>query len=783
MPNAEFQIEPAGAVVITLEPSEVDREALSVAGGVKPADFHVTLTLLDIEVDPRTGIPDMKMVSTIIGVMLAVANDTSPLVGEVSGMGFFGTEGFDGNTVALIGVDGLPELRQTLVTALRKKKVLVDEAYDFVPHIKLSDDPVPDPQMKVGRALLFERMGLRFGPQSILIPFVLPMRTATGEEVQIGEADTTAPAAAPGAPAAPSAAPAPARAPFIPRRFERPAQAPAPQAPAPSGPNVAAVEALMDKFVSEFERFARGAPIRAEGGRFGGSEPGDGEAPQSTGFLAGNKALPQQTVTTDQLNAVQSMLDSVNMNDQSVGVRPDEVAMEAFEPAAAATVVAVQMGAEGTFAFAGIDQDEDDGLGWTVGEVGVELGRTDGIDMGGSQALVGAGDFMEMTEFAEGELGMRMEIEVPAGHPVITVGGTYDNNLLTDGTSVANPAGGGVEPAPTEPVSMPLSPSGMREPTEPAGSTVILHPNTILERVTPSDRVRVLGKGQALGNALSVRYRASMPESFSVDGTEFARGEPIRGEGGRFGGSEPGDGPEDPIGGGAADPLGPTPRAGGNRKFADEDMAANLDPAGDWDNFDQGAGGFRDFETADASTVESVFDNGGVPTEVYTQVTSDGGMGMKPLAEIDEQYAEQAVDDINARMEELATPAPAEFTITTTANAAEYRFDPFTGNLVSPSGNEVEGGQLPFNSTPDNIVGYGNPTAALAAAAESGDIPVQITVSEGTPMINGGVGQVAPESAGTAVMLPGNAQVTVTGVIIDNATGGMMLRAVATPRG
>jgi hypothetical protein len=273
--------------------------------------------------------------------------------------------------------------------------------------------------------------------------------------------------------------------------------------------------------------------------------------------------------------------------------------------------------------------------------------------------------------------------------------------------------------------------------------------------------------------------------------TEFGRF--IQGPDGRLMGSEsesggPVDGPEDPIGGGPADPLGPL---GGKKisaavqnrtreyPFADRDKAGTLDAAGDWDKFDQGAGGFKDFETAEASTVESVFLNGGEIVAAYTQVTEDGGMGMASLDEMTEQGAEQAYEMVADMMDDLATPLPAgeEIAITTTVSLGQYEFNPETGML---SGKYGEQDTLPIGSTPPVIVGYGNPTAAVTEAAATGDMPVQIVVTEGTPIINGGVGQVADKSAGTAVALPSSAKVTITGQTID-PFGQPMLLAVATP--
>lgn len=260
----------------------------------------------------------------------------------------------------------------------------------------------------------------------------------------------------------------------------------------------------------------------------------------------------------------------------------------------------------------------------------------------------------------------------------------------------------------------------------------------------------------------------------------------IQGPDGRFLGSEPeggkdneGDGKDSGEGDGSAGGAG----TGGSDPFADADGASALDSAGDWSNFDQGAGGWQDFETPDASTVESVFLSGGEPTEIYTQVTGDGGMGMAPIESLSDPDAERAIDAVDAQMSDLAVPAPADVTITTLADVGGYSYNPDTGMLQSPYGSESA--TLPSMATPSNIVGYGNPSAALDAAAQSGGtgMAVQITVPEGTPIINGGVGTVADASAGTAVMVPGSPSVTVTGMAVHPDTGQPMLLATVAPKG
>lgn len=738
-----YQIDTPDSVIITLEPDPESRSALAVQDGVPDAvpakEYHLTLV--------RVGdISATSQLSDILQVLLEIATQHAPMTGDVSGAGFFGKDGFNGNTVMLVDIDGLSEFRTMLVEALAAAKVSVDESYDFIPHITVAKGPVIAPEAGVGTQLTFGNFGLRFGPQAAMVPFGL-------EPEPVVEEPVAAPESVPAAPAE-GEAPVPAEG------------QPAPEGAvtASAGPNAEAVDRLMERLGAALAEF-EAEPVRGDGGRFDGSKStgggdddtesggdtntgGDSPADATAAFNSGDRAAegagpvvtdrdgaggpdsPNAMEIYDELNA--GLVVAAGGNDREM--LDSLVALDAFSPTTGDTTV--MMG--------------------TSARVNRETGEVAG-DVNGSPDYmkVGAGDAREVLgENGSWPMSTPMEVSIPAGHPVVNLGSRADG---------------------TEALA--------KDDTYGYQSTmVMLHPSTELT-VTGSTTDEVTGMPV-------VQVSASMPSegtaSASVEDAEelgfiqgpdgkFLGSEP---EGGGDGGGDSGpvDGPEDPIGGGPADPLGSTgassdvagPSSPGAYPFADADKAGSLDPAGDWDNLDP---------SGDQQTVESVFLNGGEVVAAYTQVTEDGGMGMAPLEDMTEQGAESAYEMVTTQMDELATPATEEIAITTTASMGQYEYNPETGRLA---GKYAEQDTLPIGATPPVIVGYGNPNAALGEAESTGDMAVQITVTPGTPIINGGVGQVADESAGTAVALPSSAKVTITGQAINPATGQPMLLATAT---
>ena len=154
MSREAFEIESPESVIVTLEPSVAAREALAVAGGVPAEDLH--LTVLRLGAPPETL--DMGLLATI---MDAEVVKWPPMSGSVSGIGFFGPEGFEANTVALVDVDWLAKFRTYLQKAFDAAGVPVDEGYNFMPHITLAEGPVEDAGSRVGVPVEFGELAIR----------------------------------------------------------------------------------------------------------------------------------------------------------------------------------------------------------------------------------------------------------------------------------------------------------------------------------------------------------------------------------------------------------------------------------------------------------------------------------------------------------------------------------------------------------------------------------------------------------------------------------------------
>lgn len=183
----EFQADLQG-VIVTLEPSMADREALAVPGGEPPERLHMTLAHLgNIDSAPNPG--------DVLPIIMATAMEYAPMQGSVGGIGHFGAAG--SNTVALVDLVGVAEFRTELVEALVEAGVFVDMTHDFIPHITLAYDmEVPDASSKVGTPLSFEKIGVRFGPQVVYVP-LMGQETEGAPEAPEMEEPTEAPAEVP----------------------------------------------------------------------------------------------------------------------------------------------------------------------------------------------------------------------------------------------------------------------------------------------------------------------------------------------------------------------------------------------------------------------------------------------------------------------------------------------------------------------------------------------------------------------------------------------------------
>ena len=258
----------------------------------------------------------------------------------------------------------------------------------------------------------------------------------------------------------------------------------------------------------------------------------------------------------------------------------------------------------------------------------------------------------------------------------------------------------------------------------------------------------------------------------------------LQGPDGKFIGSEPDGGSKDGEGGDQAGGSAPDAATA----FANTDNASVLDQAGGWDNWSQ--------ETQDA--VESALSNGG-----YLEI---------PEGLSEDDYIAEA-EAQGAALDAAFEPAPAAFTITTDSTSYGIQYDPESGTFQQLSTGLGSGTGLP-QGTPvgevspaaaasgvggdELIVGVGNPTEAIAGSIATnertdwqgsvlGNVPVQISVPEGHPIINAGTGNINSSGAGPAAsttvgLSSQNTDITVTGMGIDPATGSPMIFATASAR-
>ena len=259
------------------------------------------------------------------------------------------------------------------------------------------------------------------------------------------------------------------------------------------------------------DTFGRGAPIRGEGGRFGGSEPGDGEAGGEGGDSGGGasvgtdlQALPAQVVTSEELAGIQSVVDQ-NAGYDAVPIEVPEEAMGAFQPASAEFEATMMPSPEWLAGMAGVPVPN--------GQTGrtsdaVDDGSTDfvrGVEamgsfpVGGAVVLSNSADDISLASRTEEAYGVGdyhiSSVIVPEGHPMVNVGSDEAGTAITDneGNSLN---------------------TGMNQATSRGGS-VVLHPDTIFT----VEGGFTDGETETTG----FTFRASMPEGVTASAGRGAR--------------------------------------------------------------------------------------------------------------------------------------------------------------------------------------------------------------------------------------------------------------------
>jgi hypothetical protein len=161
---AEFQGTDLQGVIVSLEPSMADREALAVPGGEPPERLYMTL----VELGTTDSAPDP---GGVLPALMDCAARHAPMQGSVNEIGPLGQD--QTNTVAFVDLAGVDEFRAELVEALTEAGISVDTTHDFIPYIVLASGvEVPDAASKVGTPITFDAIGLRFGEQIVQVPLV-----------------------------------------------------------------------------------------------------------------------------------------------------------------------------------------------------------------------------------------------------------------------------------------------------------------------------------------------------------------------------------------------------------------------------------------------------------------------------------------------------------------------------------------------------------------------------------------------------------------------------------
>jgi hypothetical protein len=264
------------------------------------------------------------------------------------------------------------------------------------------------------------------------------------------------------------------------------------------------------------DTFGRGAPIRAEGGRFGGSEPGDGESGESggggdapyVGYDLG--ALSAQVVTSEQLDAVAATLGEIDIENQS-GAEPVDGIMGAFQPASASFEGEMLVSGEMISQLTGVpiaaapnDYDSmaaQDAAGQAMAD-GIMSGGP--IEAGGVFELSNSKDLSGLSGDNQTVIA---NVEVPAGHPVVNLGSSVA------GTNITDESGN----------TLTKSIDGSGGPLNTGRGSVMLHPNTVFTPKSasyadgePGDRAYDLA-------AIETTWVASMPEGFGTAETSTRR--------------------------------------------------------------------------------------------------------------------------------------------------------------------------------------------------------------------------------------------------------------------
>jgi len=145
--------------MVAVFPRLEQAEAMSVEGGQRPEDLHVTLCFMP---EPPE---DMDMVRKVLS---NIALEWDVRTGVVGGVGSFAAGEDGAPKILLPDVVGLNELRAAVASALNG---LYSTDHGFLPHITVAYGDVGIPDDRIGLPLTFEALSLKFGQDQETFPF------------------------------------------------------------------------------------------------------------------------------------------------------------------------------------------------------------------------------------------------------------------------------------------------------------------------------------------------------------------------------------------------------------------------------------------------------------------------------------------------------------------------------------------------------------------------------------------------------------------------------------
>jgi len=152
------------AVIVSLEPTPLEKSALAVGDGAAADGLHVTLCKLGTV--QSLGDEGRRLIGSVCALLGA---EYRPIEASIGGIGWFGAA--DASTVALVNGAELPALRHAVCSALAEAGFPAVDDLGFMPHVTLADGPV-DAASVVGQSLTFNELRVRWGNEVLAFDLI-----------------------------------------------------------------------------------------------------------------------------------------------------------------------------------------------------------------------------------------------------------------------------------------------------------------------------------------------------------------------------------------------------------------------------------------------------------------------------------------------------------------------------------------------------------------------------------------------------------------------------------